>query len=319
MNAWLRHSPFLAVGIYISGDSRGCRNQPNLTRHWVAHPAAQGLAAAADHPRPAGLLQPAFPEVRQRRDDQPDAGSANGYSRGPRPGTRRGRQGGRAAARALGIVGAAARSGTTSRASTTPSSRCRESALAFLSGWTVQLHRRATSPASTPAPASGIKMLDDARVNRPGDVQPPRPDLDRPLGRHGQHQPSYIRDDGWRPGGRVKQYQGGHNETWGGVTINIDRNYLDVAGLVGHGRRPHCDGIARRASASTGDRAARRVETRRVVKALQCLLQEQRPVRRPAPRPVQRAAAAADPAPGAEQRGFAVSGNWGRPALDHRC
>ena len=39
---------------------------------------------------------------------------------------------------------------------------------------------------------------------------------------------SYIRNDGWRPGGRVKQYQGGHNETWGGVTINIDRNFLDV-------------------------------------------------------------------------------------------
>ena len=39
---------------------------------------------------------------------------------------------------------------------------------------------------------------------------------------------SYIREDGWRPGGRVKQFQGGHNETWGGVTINIDRNYLDL-------------------------------------------------------------------------------------------
>ena len=26
----------------------------------------------------------------------------------------------------------------------------------------------------------------------------------------------------------MKQFQGGHNETWGGVTINIDRNYLDL-------------------------------------------------------------------------------------------
>ena len=39
---------------------------------------------------------------------------------------------------------------------------------------------------------------------------------------------SYIRSDGWQPYSRVKQYRGGHNETWGGVTINIDRNYLNL-------------------------------------------------------------------------------------------
>ena len=38
---------------------------------------------------------------------------------------------------------------------------------------------------------------------------------------------SYIRETAGAPR-RVKQYQGGHNETWGGVTINIDRNYLDL-------------------------------------------------------------------------------------------
>ena len=35
MDRWLTHSPFLAVGIYISGDSRACRSQPNLTPAWV--------------------------------------------------------------------------------------------------------------------------------------------------------------------------------------------------------------------------------------------------------------------------------------------
>jgi hypothetical protein len=29
---------------------------------------------------------------------------------------------------------------------------------------------------------------------------------------------------------RLHQYKGDHNETWGGVTINIDSNFLDVAG-----------------------------------------------------------------------------------------
>src|SRR3954463_13793340 len=35
MDAWLTSSPYWAVGIYISGDSRGCLSQPNLTPTWV--------------------------------------------------------------------------------------------------------------------------------------------------------------------------------------------------------------------------------------------------------------------------------------------
>src|SRR3954454_24990567 len=36
MDTWLRQSPYLAVGIYISGSSRACRVQPNLSRTWVS-------------------------------------------------------------------------------------------------------------------------------------------------------------------------------------------------------------------------------------------------------------------------------------------
>src|SRR5829696_5462712 len=35
MDVWLNHSPFLSVGIYISGNSRACRSQPNLTPRWI--------------------------------------------------------------------------------------------------------------------------------------------------------------------------------------------------------------------------------------------------------------------------------------------
>src|SRR6476659_461248 len=42
MNSWLTHSPFLAVGIYISGKSRACRSQPNLTPAWVSTQLARG-------------------------------------------------------------------------------------------------------------------------------------------------------------------------------------------------------------------------------------------------------------------------------------
>ena len=57
---------------------------------------------------------------------------------------------------------------------------------------------------------------------------------------------SYIRSDGWQPHGRVKQYQGGHDETWGGVRINIDRNYLDL-------RTPRLPGSSARAGPGPAD------------------------------------------------------------------
>ena len=42
MDAWWKKSPFTAVGIYISGDSRACRTQPNLSSTWVATQVARG-------------------------------------------------------------------------------------------------------------------------------------------------------------------------------------------------------------------------------------------------------------------------------------
>src|SRR3954469_12678442 len=42
MDAWLTGSPYWAVGIYISGDSRGCRSQPNLTPTWISTQVAKG-------------------------------------------------------------------------------------------------------------------------------------------------------------------------------------------------------------------------------------------------------------------------------------
>ena len=36
MDAWVTASPYRAVGIYISGDSRACRVQPNLSPIWIS-------------------------------------------------------------------------------------------------------------------------------------------------------------------------------------------------------------------------------------------------------------------------------------------
>ena len=84
---------------------------------------------------------------------------------------------------------------------------------------------------------SGIKMLDDARVQRPGVFTlPDRIWLARWDG-VANTSSDYILEDGWRPGGRVKQYKGGHDERWGGVKINIDTNYLDLGNGLGRACR----------------------------------------------------------------------------------
>ncbi len=92
MNAWLESSPYLAAGIYISGNSRACRNQPNLTPEWVRTQLAKGwrllpitLGPQADCLRPVPALQ-------GRPDDHPEAGQARPVQPGPQAGRRRGHQ-----------------------------------------------------------------------------------------------------------------------------------------------------------------------------------------------------------------------------------
>jgi hypothetical protein len=84
----------------------------------------------------------------------------------------------------------------------------------------------------------------------------------------------YVRSDGWAQRQRVHQYRGGHNETYGGVTINIDNNWLDLGRGSTPGKEPvHCGGVAY----SFATYYSRKVgNTGALVKAAQCLLAGQR-------------------------------------------
>ena len=114
-------------------------------------------------------------------------------------------------------------------------------------------------------------MLDDARVERPGLFTLPDAIWIARWDMQANTSTSYIRDDGWLPGGRMKQYQGGHDETWGGVRINIDRNWLDLGlGSVAT-RETHCGGTR---ISFWRYRALAPGSTAKPVSALQCLLKE---------------------------------------------
>ncbi len=272
MDRWLETSPFLSVGIYISGRSRGCRSQPNLTPSWVRTQLRKGWRLLPITLGPQASCQPSFP----RYGDDPtiDPDPRNRYAAARRMG--RAEAGSAvAAARALGLT-----PGSTLfydlEAFDVTNTRCRESALRFLSAWTTRLHELDWVSGVYSSAGSGIKALDDARVERPGAFALPDTIWIARWDGAATTSTSYVRDDGWRPGGRVKQFRGGHDETHGGVTINIDSNYLDVG--RGSVARPEerCGGVAVnfRTYPVLRPAAGGEVPPAGRTKALQCLLRE---------------------------------------------
>jgi hypothetical protein len=268
MDTWLRHSPFLAVGIYISGNQRACRSQPNLTKSWVNTQLRNGWRLLPITLGPQASCSPRFPRYGLRSiDPRPGADGKYGKAR------EQGRAEAAKAVTAAKALGIAPRSTLWYDLEGFDHTRtdCRESALGFLSGWTFKLHELGYVSGVYSSVGSGIKILDDARVNRPNAFHLPDMIWLARWDGKANTSSSYIRDDGWRPGGRVKQYQGGHNETWGGVTINIDRNFLDVGKGSWAPPENHCDGT--RISFTRYPRVVPTTATA-PVKALQCLLKE---------------------------------------------
>lgn len=287
MDAWIKHSPFRAVGIYISGDSRACRTQPNLSPTWVATQVSRGWRLLPIALGPQASCLDRFP--RYEDDFKIDPTPAGAYAAARAQGVVEADKNA-ADATALGI-GAGSTLWYDLEAFDLGNTNCRESALAFTSAWVTRIKELGYVAGFYSSASSGIKMLDDARLKRPGQFAlPDRIWIARWDG-IANTSTSYIAEDGWRPGGRMKQYRGGHNETWGGVTINIDSNYIDLRGTVTPPPPPpapapapapaptaapetHCGGtrVDFPAYYTLKPRAASRTRTL----ALQCLLKEKK-------------------------------------------
>jgi peptidoglycan hydrolase-like protein with peptidoglycan-binding domain len=269
MDTWWRKSPFSAVGIYISGDSRACRSQPNLSPTWVAAQVARGWRLLPIALGPQASCQPRFP--RYKDDFKISPKPANGYAIAAAQGATEA-DNNAADAAAYGI-GPGSTIWYDLEGFNLGDTHCRESALVFTSSWVTRIKELGYVAGFYSSASSGIKMLDDARRLRPGQFAlPDRIWIARWDGL-ANTSTTYIPEDGWRPGGRMKQYLGGHNETWGGVTINIDSNFIDLgAGSVPRpeGRCPGTRlGFWKYPALSPGSAKPTRV------KVLQCLLTEQ--------------------------------------------
>jgi hypothetical protein len=318
MDAWLYSSPYFAVGVYIAGDNRACGDdvQTELTAEWVSTQLRNGWRVL---PITVGPQAPCY--VNPKKKDRIDNDPARDYA-GARAEGRREAHDTVARAKALGIA-----EGSTLwydiEAYDTGNEVCRESTLHFLSAWTRTLHKRDYVSGLYASAARGMNALDDARVSRPRHYAMPdqiwvaewvkeaeyrRPPTTNPPSLYS----GYLRDDGWFPGGRMRQYRGGHDETWGGVRINIDTNYLDL----GRGTRPGtvgrtCNGV--RIDFPTY-RRLRLGHKGAQVKALQCLMQRkglyEGKLTYRYTKPVQRAVRSYNRAQGLTTDGVATAPTW---------
>lgn len=242
MRTWWNHSPYAAVGIYISGKSRACREQPNLSQEWVLTQATLGWRLLPITLGPQASCQPRFPRYADDVRISPKPGRKGDYHKALKMGR----------AEAVTTVADAQRLGIAEGSTLwydlegfdSTNTHCRESALSFLSGWTQKLHRLGYVSGVYSSASSGIKALDDARVNRPARFTLPDAIWIARWDGQANTDTTYIRADGWRPGGRMKQYLGGHDETWGGARINIDSNYIDLGqGTTARPEKERCGGV----------------------------------------------------------------------------
>ncbi|HEX5712226.1 MAG TPA: DUF1906 domain-containing protein [Solirubrobacterales bacterium] len=207
MSAWGK-SPYRAVGVYIGGTNRAC-SQPNLTASWVNAqtnagwhiiPTYVGLQAPSSSCSSCAMLSPSR-AVLQGEEAAVDAVA-------------------QAAAIAMGPGSPI----YYDMESYTRTSSATNATLAFLEAWTEKLHSLGYVSGVYSSSASGIADL----VTRLGTGYT-QPDSLWFANWNGQASSadSYIPSYAWNDHQRIHQYRGGHDESYGGVTINIDNNYVD--------------------------------------------------------------------------------------------
>ncbi len=216
MSAWAS-SPYRAIGVYIGGANRAC-SQPNLTSTWVGDQVADGwhliptyvgLQAPTSSCSSCAKLSSSLSKAAGQGIEAAEDAVAEAQSVGMGPGSP-----------IYNDMEAYTR--TTSATAAT---------LTFLSAWTEQLHALGYVSGAYSSGASGIVDLGRAIG---GDYTLPD-DLWSANWNGAQNTlDPYIPSTAWASHQRIHQYRGGHNETYGLMTINLDNNYVDGA-TVGAG------------------------------------------------------------------------------------
>jgi peptidoglycan hydrolase-like protein with peptidoglycan-binding domain len=227
MSTWIKKSPFRAAGIYISGASRGCQRQSNLSATWVRKQLAAGWHLMPITLGPQASCSSRYPRYGKSIDPTINPSSKNWYAAAKAQGKLEAQRAVRVA-RTLGIVPGSTLFYDLEGFDIRKSASCTNSAIRFLHAWTRTLHSYRYASGYYSSAASGMRMMDDQRVRSGSSITMPDQVWIADWNGKANTSSSYIRSTGWQPYRRAKQYRGGHTESWGGVRINIDRNYLDL-------------------------------------------------------------------------------------------
>lgn len=216
MSKWLA-SPYRAIGIYIGGANRFCAVQANLTPSWVTTVEGQGwklLPLYVGSQTPTGCTSATNSHVMstntttaatQGTNEANDAANqADALGLGPK-------------APIFFDLEAYTRSGI-----------CSPPVKAFIDAWVRRLHVRGYFAGFYSSSGSG--MVDQAQfVKDPSYARPDYIWFANWNNNTSVFGDPYFSDALWNCHQRHHQYKGGHNETWGGVLINIDSNSSDGA------------------------------------------------------------------------------------------
>ena len=218
MQSWWDNSPFYDSNIYISGRNRGC-SQAQLTANWVNQVSAMGwglIPTVVGYQAPCSVSttsakhssDPAVAETQGRGEADIAISDANN----------------------LGLTQGTVLYYDMERYDETVSTPgCRIAVNAFLKGWTERLHEQGYVSGVYGSPfnaqADWINLPETSRMDAVW------------LARWNSVMSVYgvapLPDNYWTSHQRIHQWLGPRNETWGGVTFNIDNNISDapVAGL----------------------------------------------------------------------------------------
>jgi len=213
LNAWSA-SPYRSLGIYLGGVNRACADG-NLNASWVSSTLASGWSLL---PLYVGPQAPCVSDTKLAKISSNLTTASN--------------QGGAAADDAVSLTAKFGLPGGTPiyfdmEGYSTTNATCTKVVQSFVTAWVDELHAQGFvagvygSAASTIRDIAALSSLPDAAwiANWNG--------VESVFG------DPYVSDSLWANHQRVHQYKGGHKETWGGVTINIDSNYVDGPVLGG--------------------------------------------------------------------------------------
>jgi hypothetical protein len=216
MRAWAS-SPYRAVGVYIGGANRAC-SQPNLTPEWVEEqvgagwhliPTYVGLQAPTSGCSSCAKLSSSSGRAATQGTEAAEDAIEDAAAVGMGPGSPL-------------YFDMEAYTRTTSATAAT---------LTFLSAWTERLHAAGYVSGAYSSSSSGIADLGRS-IGGPYTL----PDEVWTANWNGAQNTldPFLPSTAWASHDRIHQYRGGHNETYGLITINIDGDYADGA-TVGAG------------------------------------------------------------------------------------